>query len=157
MRPVLSTLAQLLGSPRPRVVVVGLALADWTISLPAHAQGRSGRGERGGYGAAGNSGRAAAGAADEAPKGPVTFPERSADASAGPLAEYQKPTYEQYRFAVSPDGTRLALSGQHRTKEQAGAKRPPDKTKIAAGGKSRPPQSSPVWLVVSTTATAMSP
>ncbi len=122
---------------RARIIAaLFIAALICAFSSSTYAQRRSGRGERGGYGAAGNRGRDAAGAADEAPKGPVTFPERSADASAGPLADYQKPTYEQYRFAVSPDGTRLALSGQHRTKEQAGAKRPPDKTKTAAGDKS---------------------
>lgn len=37
-----------------------------------------------------------------------------------PYAEFRKPTYVHHRFVLSPDGTRLVLSGKHELKDKAG-------------------------------------
>ncbi|MEX2138094.1 MAG: WD40 repeat domain-containing protein [Pirellulales bacterium] len=132
--------------PFGRSQVIGallIASIVCTVWSPVLAQRRATRGDRGaasdrgGYGAAGYGGvgasRDSTGSGDTAPKGPATYPERAADASAGPLGEYQKPTYDHYRFVVSPDGAKLALSGRHLTKEPAAAKGPSPKSKSASG------------------------
>ena len=129
-------------------IIAGLlmALLTYATAPSAYAQRRPARGDRGGYGAAGGdrygaSGSGSAGAsrdsgggAQEAPKAPLTYPDRAVDSAGGPLAEYQKPTYDQYRFAVSPDGTKLALSGRHLAK-QADENGQAKKTKAAGSGK----------------------
>jgi WD40 repeat protein len=128
------------------VAFLFIASLTFAIAPSANAQRRAGRGDRGGnagarddrygtggYGAAGAS-RDSGGAAQEAPKGPLTYPERTPDAAGGTLAEYQKPTYDHYRFAVSPDGTRLALSGRHLVKDAAANDKAP-KSKAAGSGK----------------------
>jgi hypothetical protein len=131
---------------RPQVIgALFIASVVCAVSSPVLAQRRATRGDRGaagdrgGYGATGYGGvggsRDSTAASETASKGPATYPDRAVDPSGGPLGEYQKPTYDHYRFVVSPDGTKLALSGAHRSKESAAAKGPPAKSKGAASGK----------------------
>jgi hypothetical protein len=116
---------------RLRVVLFVALLIGCVVSSSVFAQGRSGRS---GYGAAGNGRGGEGESADTAPKAPLTYPERAVGAAAGTLAEYQKPTFEHHRFAISPDGTRLALSGEQKPAVET-ARPPAGKANTAAKGK----------------------
>jgi WD40 repeat protein len=113
-------------------------------ALGQERRGRANRGggSSGGYGRSSNDrgtpaarggreggSRTAAGTSDDEE---LKYPTRARPAG-GTLSEYQKPSYDHHRFVVSPDGTRIAISGRHVQKENAGT--PNEKTKRDSSGK----------------------
>jgi hypothetical protein len=66
---------------------------------------------------------------------PVKFPEQRTTPAGGPVAEYQKPTYDHHRFVLSPDGTKMALAGRHLEREPSAIADQPDKLKRDRSGK----------------------
>jgi WD40 repeat protein len=98
------------------------------------APGQDRYGGSAGYGTAGGGANAGAGSRGET-QGPLTYPARTYDTSGGALAEFQKPSYDHHRFVLSPDGTRMALSGRHMGKDAAAKGDAPAKVKRDASGK----------------------
>jgi hypothetical protein len=65
----------------------------------------------------------------------LTYPTRTYDTAGGALAEFQKPTFDHQHFVLSPDGSRMALSGRHMEKEASANRDAPAKTKRDSSGK----------------------
>jgi hypothetical protein len=65
----------------------------------------------------------------------LKFPERRSTPAGGQSAEYQKSTYDHHHLVVSPDGTKMALSGRHVEKEPSASPDQPEKIKRDRAGK----------------------
>jgi hypothetical protein len=109
------------------LTLIALVCADkiYAQRRPAGRDAAASR-DRTGYGATGagiaNAGaRGSDGSAAAKKKGDDAYPARTPP-QAGASAEYQKPTYEHYRLFLSPDGTKIALSGSQIEKENAATK-----------------------------------